>query len=199
MPGNRSKLGVTLIASKLGSYAGFNRYESPTAAAATLCRYRLGGTSSPTWRGTNLSNNTLYNVPAAAPGEEHLVAAKAAGVANEGRALSMYSFNHNSAIINQNKLYRTDLWPGVRLAGRIDAMTATGELLEVKCRQTQLFTHIPRRERAQLFAYMHLTGHRQCTMVQMLGSQLQTDVVHWDDQFWEVLLVRLKAFLNTHT
>jgi hypothetical protein len=110
----------------------------------------------------------------------------------------MYSFSVNSAIINQNKLYTADLWPGVRLTGRVDGMNADGELLEVKCRQNQLFARLPRRELCQLHGYMFLTNQRHCVMVQLFNNQLQTDVVQWDPKFWEALMLRLKTFANNH-
>lgn len=81
------------------------------------------------------------------------------------------------------------------LGGKVDGITDDNELVEVKNRQYKLFDKIPIYEKIQMHAYMFLTGILKCHYVQCYRDKSTTELVEFDEGFWNDVIERLNKFV----
>ena len=112
---------------------------------------------------------------------------KARGTAREPEALDMYEQQTGSSVRNRNdRFYLANLGTAAEpcwLGGRVDGLCGD-RVVEVKCRRNRFFRFLPEYEKVQIHAYMHLTGKRECEVVQKFDGQVRADVHRFDHDFW---------------
>jgi len=82
------------------------------------------------------------------------------------------------------------------IGGKVDGITDDGTLVEVKNRQYKLFDRIPVYEKIQIHTYMFLTGILQCHYVQCYRDTSNTELLHFEQNFWDDVKSRLTIFVK---
>ena len=111
----------------------------------------------------------------------------ARGIAHEAGAVEAYAELCGAQVQERNThFYRKNIgskdapcWIG----GRVDGLRED-RVVEVKCRRNRFFSFLPLYENVQIHAYMVLTGHAMCDVVQKYGHSVRTETHHFDDIFW---------------
>ncbi len=84
----------------------------------------------------------------------------------------------------------------VYVGGRLDGSCAeTGRIVEVKTRMRR-FMGVPKYEKVQVHAYMHILGMREAELVEMYGGETRRHVVEFDDEFWAGVVDRVYLFVR---
>jgi hypothetical protein len=117
----------------------------------------------------------------------------------ENPALDAYESIKGCAIPERNSRFRLGTFEAadgshISVGGKVDGLSATGELVEVKNRQRKILQYIPLHERVQMHAYMFLTGTKECTLVQTCGDDTQSTAVPLDEALWRNVQEQLTAF-----
>ena len=112
---------------------------------------------------------------------------KARGVAREPEALDLFERQTGASVRDRNdRFYVGNMGTSVQpcwLGGRVDGVHGD-RVVEVKCRRNRFFSFLPEYERVQIHAYMHLTGKRECELVQKFNGQIHTTVHAFDRDYW---------------
>ena len=82
------------------------------------------------------------------------------------------------------------------LGGKVDGITNENTLVEVKNRQYRLFSEIPIYEKIQIHTYMYLTGIKQCHYVQCYKDKSNTELLNYDEDFYQDVLHNLTKFVE---
>lgn len=115
----------------------------------------------------------------------------------EGPALDMYEKSTGCQVVERNSCFRVATLggpEGLAIGGKVDGLTDTGELVEVKNRQKRLLDFVPLHERVQMHAYMFLTSKVECTLVQTCGDRSKSTPVFWDQNLWSRVGESLQLF-----
>jgi hypothetical protein len=115
----------------------------------------------------------------------------------EGPALDMYEKSTGCQVVERNSCFRVATLggpEGLVIGGKVDGLTDTGELVEVKNRQKRLLDFVPLHERVQMHAYMFLTSKVECTLVQTCGDRSKSTPVLWDQNLWSRVGESLQLF-----
>jgi len=144
------------------------------------------------------------------------------GQRNEATTRAAQSREEGVTIRDDNSVLRMRAWPldvgfDTLIGGRLDGVCEDGgggggggdgretRLVEYKTRKHgRLFDKVPEYERAQLHAYMYITGARRIDWVQRTPrsgtapSKMRKDIVEWDAAFWrDRVEPRARAFFRT--
>jgi hypothetical protein len=115
---------------------------------------------------------------------------KGRGTAREPEALELFEQQTGASVRDRNdRFYMANLGTQANpcwLGGRVDGVCGD-RVVEVKCRRNRFFRFLPEYEKVQIHAYMHLTGKRQCELVQKYNGQIRSEVHHFDPEFWAVV------------
>jgi hypothetical protein len=99
---------------------------------------------------------------------------------------------------NNSKFYKKEILDGVIVGGKIDGLTDTGELIEVKNRQYRFFNPIPLYDKIQIYTYMYILSKKSCKVVQNLkGKTTETDI-EFKQEFWDGIKGGIKEFVERY-
>lgn len=93
-----------------------------------------------------------------------------------------------------DKLFVKEVFRGLKICGKIDGITDTGKIIEMKNRMYRLFKEIPEYEQIQGLAYMFLTGYKEITFIQNFAGQRATEVLDFDQDRWLEIENKLAIF-----
>lgn len=117
-----------------------------------------------------------------------------------GKSLENSSIDDFAKETSQNVLFRNDklfvkeVIPGLTICGKIDGITDTGKIIEMKNRMYRLFKEIPNYEQIQGLAYMFLTGFNEITFIQNFKGKQAIDVLKFDQDRWNDIENHLNIF-----
>jgi hypothetical protein len=99
---------------------------------------------------------------------------------------------------NNSKFYKKEILDGVIVGGKIDGLTETGELIEVKNRQYRFFNPIPLYDKIQIYTYMYILSKNSCKVVQNLkGKTMETDI-EFKQEFWKEIEEGIQEFVERY-
>ena len=83
------------------------------------------------------------------------------------------------------------------IGGKVDGITETGDLVEVKNRQNRIFSFLPLYEKVQIHAYMFLTEVTTCRLVQSYDGQDKVNIYKFDQEFWGTVVEKCTKLVQS--
>ena len=119
------------------------------------------------------------------------------GVKNESVVIQHLKDKCKYHVYNQQKAYRSKLTSTCVLFGNVDSIIKFPKfnvLLEVKVRRTKF--QIGPQDYCQVQLYLWQTGLKMCLFVQLLGRQLQVDLIERDDCYIKTIIETLATLAD---
>ena len=119
------------------------------------------------------------------------------GVKNESVVIKHLKDKCKYHVYNQQKAYRSKLTSTCVLFGNVDGIIKFPKfnvLLEVKVRRSAF--QIGSQDYCQVQLYLWQTGLKICLFVQLLGNQLQADLIECDDCYIEMVIETLVELVD---
>lgn len=111
------------------------------------------------------------------------------GVVTEDSALALFNAQMpEDPGETLDKSFAKSAFEGVTVVGRIDAVTRSGKVVEIKNR-VHRFMGVPLYEYVQVQAYLFLTGTVEGFLVESFAGAAEIHVIRWDETFWTDVVV----------
>lgn len=119
------------------------------------------------------------------------------GINKENDAIRSLEESLGEPINRDQTLYKRclvkDEW---YLCGRVDGISASGVVVEVKNRVKRLFGKVPNYERIQVLCYMHLLQRQKAVLAECYEGQLKHYHLEYDDEEWKKIESGLTDFVQ---
>lgn len=89
--------------------------------------------------------------------------------------------------------FHTAVVEGVKIGGRVDGMTQSGDVVEIKNRVRRLFYRIPEYEKVQAHVYMVLKKTSIAHLVEHHMGKTHVSRLEFDPELWDAVSGRLRA------
>lgn len=121
---------------------------------------------------------------------------KRIGIHDEDKMLNIYENNIGKKISRRNdELYSIDIENGeqtLTVHGKIDGYIEEDCIVvEHKRRIRGFLNHVPFHERVQCHFYMKMKNCMECHLLETFGDNINVHIIHFDDNTWEEICVRL--------
>jgi hypothetical protein len=120
---------------------------------------------------------------------------KQRGTKNEPSAIEMYEAKTGTTVEDNNaRFYMRNLGDDGNpcyIGGYVDGL-AKNKVIEVKCRRNQFFRWLPKYEKVQIMAYMHVVGRTECDLVQKYGGEISVSAHAFEPEYWNRVVENVK-------
>lgn len=121
------------------------------------------------------------------------------GINNESSVIEELESRIGEQIICDDVLHKTQM--GVFegepwfLCGKVDGVTESGTIIEVKNRTKRLFNRVPSYELIQVYCYMHLLSSHNAIVAECYDGQIKTYDIDYKDSEWKKIHDGLQEFV----
>jgi hypothetical protein len=112
----------------------------------------------------------------------------ARGTSQEASSLQMFTQRTRTQIRKDLHTHKVEIPYNndkkLAIYGRIDGLTESGDLIEIKNRQRRLFNYVPKYEIIQVHVYMYMIKKKSCVHIQVYNGEMKKANVIFDEDLW---------------
>lgn len=124
------------------------------------------------------------------------------GIDHEINAIKIYEKNTSTTVNKDNKFYKKKIinYEGFNwyFCGKVDGISSSNVLVEVKNRMNKIFGKIPFYEKPQVHCYMYLLDTNMCHFIECYKSlDVEISIIEekFNSLYWNNIIIKIKKFI----